>query len=1049
MLGGADVDVVGYGRPATRVLAGRIAAVKAAGHPLDRVTVVVPSNTAGLSARRLLAAGDVPAGLAAINVANVSFVTPFRLAELVGSADLGERRPLSNPVLAAAVRAALAVSPGMFAAVADHQATQAAVVSLYSELSRALPATLGRIASASRRGAEVVRLVGEVEARLVGFFDEDDLAQAASARLVADPAAAAELGSFIWYLPDRLSPAMAGLVRVALERVRPAAIVVGLTGARLADGAVLEAVRRAGVDLDRQACDMSDVAVPCASRLVSVSDADEEVRQVVREVVQLVADGTRLDRIGVFRPTPGSYGRTLLEQLDGAGIPHNGPATIRLADSGVGRTLLAALGLESNGWGRSEVIAMVTEGPVRVDGRLASPRRWDVISRQAGVVGGLVDWRCKLEQQASTSAATLADLETDDSAYGRRRSAAAARDLEATRQLAGFVEGLGAAVAAVDNGSTWAERAGAARALVTFLLGSEQRRGGWPDVEVSAAQRVDEALAGLATLDDIEPNPSRGTFELAVGAELDVVSGRVGKFGQGVLVAPLASAVGLDLDAVFVVGMAEGTCPTFRRDDALLPDSDRQLAAAGELVTQDDRLSAQHRSYLAALAAGARHRTLLFPRGDLRARRERRPSRWLLDSASMLSGQRVFSSGLTALPPEVLHTVASYVDGVAKASVHGSVVERDVAALLGCADPTVDPLAVGDLGRGFAARAARSGPDFTVWDGNLAGQPVPSPATGVPMSPTRLETWASCPFRYFLSNVLYLGERDDPERVVEISPAEKGTLIHKILERFLTEVLARPDGPPAPDDRWAPADRSRVAVLAGAAFAEVEAKGLTGRALMWRRTQAEVLADLDVFLTKDDEYRRQARVRPRAAEMTFGMGGEDPLTLGLPTGRTLTFRGTADRVDVAKDGHLVVLDYKTGSARGYEKLAEDPVRAGASLQLGVYAEAAMAKLGAAEVDSYYWVISPRGDYRQFGYRWTEQNRARFLDVAGTIVGGIESGVFPARPGDFNSFWGTHENCTWCDFDRVCPRDRDDHQRATAGAPELGLLERLKLPVAGP
>lgn len=1025
-----EVEVVAYGRPATVALARRITAAKVGGHPLDPVTVVVPSNSAGLSARRLLATGDASGGLAPINVANVGFVTAFRLAELVGSAQLGGRLPLTNPVLAAAARSALAASTGMFAAAAGHRATQSAVVSLYGELSRALPATRDRVAAASRRGAEVVSLVAAIRARLTGFYDEDDLARAATARLAADPAAGGPLGTVVWYLPDRLTPAMTAFVGGALTQARPmAAVIVAVCGAGPADAAVLDSVRRAGVDLDVPAmatvAAIAGVETPCANRIISASDADEEVRQVVRDVVQLVADGTALDRIAIFRPSSGSYGRTLVEQLDGAGIPHNGPAARRLADTVAGRTLLGALALDRRGWGRSEVIALVTGAPVRAGDRLAPSRRWDAISRRAGVVGGLADWQSKLGQLIDTSSTTSLDL-------------------EAATRLAAFVDALAGSLAAIDDAGTWAGRAAAARAMVALLLGPEPRRVHWPDFEVTAAQRVDEALARLATLDAIEPEAGRATFELAVATELDATVGRVGRFGQGVLIAPLASAVGLDLDAVFVLGMAEGTCPAFGLDDALLPDDDRRLAVAAELLTRDDRLRTQHRSYLAALAAGARHRTVVFARGDLRSRRDQRPSRWLLDSVSELSGSRSFSSHLAGLP-HLVHTVASYADGVAKAATHGSVVERDIAALLVAADPPTHPLVTGDLGRGFAARLARAGPDFTEWDGNLAGQPVASPATGVPMSPSRLETWASCPFRYFLAKVLELGERDDPERLAEIRPNEKGKLIHGVLEAFVTEVLARPYGPPPPDERWTAADRVRVAELAEAAFAEVHARGLTGRPLTWRRTRADVLADLEVFLTKDDEHRQDGRLRPAQAEMAFGQDDEAPLSLTLPSGRSLTFRGKADRVDIAEDGHLVVLDYKTGSDWAYGELDSDPVRAGVTLQLGVYAEAARARFGAAEVEAHYWFISGRGRYRQLGYRWTEPTQSRFLDVTEAIIDGIEAGAFPARPGEYDSFRGTNQNCTFCDFDRVCPRDREDHQRATAAAPELTVLGRLQLP----
>ena len=48
-----------------------------------------------------------------------------------------------------------------------------------------------------------------------------------------------------------------------------------------------------------------------------------------------------------------------------------------------------------------------------------------------------------------------------------------------------------------------------------------------------------------------------------------------------------------------------------------------------------------------------------------------------------------------------------------------------------------------------------------------------------------------------------------------------------------------------------------------------------------------------------------------------------PVALDLPDGRHVHFRGLADRVDVADDGTLHVVDYKTGKADNYRDLSED------------------------------------------------------------------------------------------------------------------------------
>ena len=44
-------------------------------------------------------------------------------------------------------------------------------------------------------------------------------------------------------------------------------------------------------------------------------------------------------------------------------------------------------------------------------------------------------------------------------------------------------------------------------------------------------------------------------------------------------------------------------------------------------------------------------------------------------------------------------------------------------------------------------------------------------------------------------------------------------------------------------------------------------------------------------------------------------------------------QGFADRIDLTDDGSVIVIDYKTGSARNFGGLDEDPVARGKLLQL--------------------------------------------------------------------------------------------------------------------
>ena len=84
-----QVDTTPYGADAHRALAAEIARLKGS-DPLRPVSVVVSSNPIGIAARRALGhAGGIAA---------VTFLTPYRLAELLGAAAVAAtgRRPLST-----------------------------------------------------------------------------------------------------------------------------------------------------------------------------------------------------------------------------------------------------------------------------------------------------------------------------------------------------------------------------------------------------------------------------------------------------------------------------------------------------------------------------------------------------------------------------------------------------------------------------------------------------------------------------------------------------------------------------------------------------------------------------------------------------------------------------------------------------------------------------------------------------------------------------------------------------------------------------------------
>jgi ATP-dependent helicase/nuclease subunit B len=1038
-----SIEATEYGRRASEALSEAIAQAKASG-PLAPVTVIVPSNFVGLSARRLVGSGELRAG-SRQGIANVSFVTPFRLAELVAADLLLDRQPITNPVLGAAVRQVLADDPDVYRAVAEHEATEAALAALFAELSNVDEAGLESIeeegSTAARLAVTFHRRIAE---KLAAFHTEHDLATEAAERLdLAERLA--PMGHLVWYLPAPVTPAIGRFLGEALRAASSSSVIVGLTGVEAADEPVWRACEAAGVPRTS-----GEVSVPVASSIVSVTDGPEEIREVCSAVAQLVADGVALDRVGVFFPTPDPYVRIIEQQFGAAGIPINGPDPRRLSDSVAGRTLLGALGLPAVRWRRDRVMEVVSGGPLRFADEPIRPTIWDQLSREAGVVIDHADWRRKIEHDQVRTEQWIADLAdepaSDSTEYRLRRL----RDRVADgKRLVEFVDELHRSVRAVDIATSWTEKCAAARDLLHSLLGSERTHGTWPDQEQEAFARVEDALSRLAALDQIEPTPSTAVFQRALGAELDVARARHGRFGHGVVYGPIATAVGHDLDAVFVVGCAEGVLPVPRRDDAILPDALR-LRALDQLEPRAARLHHQHRAFLAVLAAAPpERRVLTFARGDLRSNRRALPSRWLLDSASAMVGHRVVATDFDTLDQNVVRHVSSFASALRDGGV-SCVAERDLATLGTDVTDGSDPVEHGLaqlVGKGFAAQVQRAGSAFTEFDGNLGARvgadDFPLPGVGDrAMSPSRLETWASCGFRYFLGYVLEVSDRDDPERNEELSALDRGSLIHKALEQFISEAIE--SGPPAPSEPWPTEAVVRLHEIADDLCDEYVAIGRTGRRANWRVQRDDLHDLLDAFVHADNAYRASHGATPAFVELDLGVKSGEVVPIELPNGDAITLRGMIDRVDTTTDGRVLINDYKSGKGKKYDDLTDDPFLAGTTLQLGMYAEGAMQATGASSASAHYWLVERAGQ-QHHGYEWTDEKRTRFHEVLTAITTGIASGVFAAAPGDWDTFRLTNDNCGYCDFDSVCVRDRGDHAAAKASAPELAVRVALTPP----
>ncbi len=425
---------MGYGPPAAEALRSAISRAKGGG-PLTPVTVVVPSNYLGVATRRLLASGALgPVCSPGIGLAAVSFLTVYRMAELLGSSPLAGagRRPVSTPVIAAALRAALAERPGIFAPVAGHAATETALIAAYRELRDLSDGALDALARRSDRAADVVRLHRAARTRLESdWYDEEDLIDSAIETLRSSEAAARRLGTVVVHLPERLSR-HGGSILKTIGELGDLVVLAGSTGDRRADAEVDLSVRRIGGNgAGGRGAPVEPMAIVDAgrTRIVTVSDCDEEVRVAVRAVVDAARAGTPLDRMAILHASPEPYARLAHEQLTAAGIPLNGAAVMPLTARVAGRTLLQLFELPESGFRREEVFAWLAGARLRRDGGAIPVTAWERLSRDAGVVGGRRDWDLRLATLADDLDAEAtrdeADPDSPDWRAGRSRQKAA------------------------------------------------------------------------------------------------------------------------------------------------------------------------------------------------------------------------------------------------------------------------------------------------------------------------------------------------------------------------------------------------------------------------------------------------------------------------------------------------------------------------------------------------------------------------------------------------------------------------------------------------
>jgi len=303
-------------------------------------------------------------------------------------------------------------------------------------------------------------------------------------------------------------------------------------------------------------------------------------------------------------------------------------------------------------------------------------------------------------------------------------------------------------------------------------------------------------------------------------------------------------------------------------------------------------------------------------------------------------------------------------------------------------------------------------------------------------SPSRLESYARCPFSHYLNYVMDLEPVEEIE--AELTPQERGLLFHKIAYRFYSGLRAQ-GSTRFTEERL----DELTAQMRSIAEEELDRYSYEGPA--WEAFRNSMLGTdgrkglLRAFLEKEVE--NKSSLCPRYFELSFGLpldddadpfSSKEPVEIDLGEEK-LQLRCRIDRVDATPDCRFVVLDYKTGASTP----SVSSIEKGVALQLPLYiraVESAMPEMKGIG-GAYYGVRSENEVDHRCIFGDSEHadvlkpyfgERRRYKDAFAEMIqqsnGHIASYLRGMREGRFNPNRGPAKCPRGCEYAALCRVD---------------------------